>query len=231
MGLKGGRKGKSGTWSTDVNELERLSRDGVPIARLVLEWRQLSKLKSHLYRRAPAADQQGDRPGPHQLFAVGRADRPAFLDRSQSAEHPDPDRDRPPDPRRLRRRAGPCHARRRLQPDRASPRRPHGRRAAAQGGLRGRRGHPQPDRSGAVRRGQSRHPRQRQDDQLRDPLRNLALGPGRPALDHRRRGAGDDRPLFRALPRNPQLYRRHAGATSARPASPPPCSAARPTSR
>jgi DNA polymerase-1 len=46
MGLKGGRKGKSGTWSTDVNELERLSRDGVPIARLVLEWRQLSKLRS-----------------------------------------------------------------------------------------------------------------------------------------------------------------------------------------
>jgi DNA polymerase-1 len=46
MGLKGGRKGKSGTWSTDVNELERLSREGVPIARLVLEWRQLTKLRS-----------------------------------------------------------------------------------------------------------------------------------------------------------------------------------------
>jgi DNA polymerase-1 len=46
MGLKGGRKGKSGTWSTDVTELERLSREGVPIASLVLEWRQLSKLKS-----------------------------------------------------------------------------------------------------------------------------------------------------------------------------------------
>jgi DNA polymerase-1 len=46
MGLKGGRKGKSGTWSTDVNELERLSREGVPIAAMVLEWRQLSKLKS-----------------------------------------------------------------------------------------------------------------------------------------------------------------------------------------
>jgi DNA polymerase-1 len=46
MGLKGGRRGKSGTWSTDVNELERLSREGVPIASLVLEWRQLSKLKS-----------------------------------------------------------------------------------------------------------------------------------------------------------------------------------------
>ena len=46
MGLKGGRKGKSGTWSTDVTELERLSREGVPIAQLVLDWRQLTKLKS-----------------------------------------------------------------------------------------------------------------------------------------------------------------------------------------
>ncbi|MGZ8310427.1 MAG: DNA polymerase I [Allosphingosinicella sp.] len=46
MGLKGGRKGKTGTWSTDVTELERLARDGVPIAQLVLDWRQLSKLKS-----------------------------------------------------------------------------------------------------------------------------------------------------------------------------------------
>jgi DNA polymerase-1 len=46
MGLKGGRKGKSGVWSTDVNEMERLSRDGVPIARKILDWRQLAKLKS-----------------------------------------------------------------------------------------------------------------------------------------------------------------------------------------
>lgn len=46
MGLSGGRKGKSGTWSTDVTELERLGREGVPIARLILDWRQLSKLKS-----------------------------------------------------------------------------------------------------------------------------------------------------------------------------------------
>jgi DNA polymerase I len=46
MGLTGGRKGKSGTWSTDVTELERLAREGVPIAQLVLDWRQLTKLKS-----------------------------------------------------------------------------------------------------------------------------------------------------------------------------------------
>ena len=51
MGLKGGRKGKSGVYSTDVNELERIaaSKDispGVEMARKVLDWRQLAKLKS-----------------------------------------------------------------------------------------------------------------------------------------------------------------------------------------
>jgi len=46
LGLKGGRKGKSGQYSTDVNELERLAAEGVPVARLVLDWRQLTKLKS-----------------------------------------------------------------------------------------------------------------------------------------------------------------------------------------
>ncbi len=46
LGLKGGRKGKSGTYSTDVTELERLAGEGVECARLVLDWRQLTKLKS-----------------------------------------------------------------------------------------------------------------------------------------------------------------------------------------
>ena len=46
LGLKGGRKGKSGQYSTDVNELERLAAEGVACASLVLEWRQLTKLKS-----------------------------------------------------------------------------------------------------------------------------------------------------------------------------------------
>jgi DNA polymerase-1 len=46
LGLKGGRKGKSGQYSTDVTELERLAGEGVECATLVLEWRQLTKLKS-----------------------------------------------------------------------------------------------------------------------------------------------------------------------------------------
>ncbi|MCG7346732.1 DNA polymerase I [Sphingomonas sp. ACRSK] len=51
LGLKGGRKGKSGVYSTDVNEMERLAADkdqpqGAKIAGKVLEWRQLTKLKN-----------------------------------------------------------------------------------------------------------------------------------------------------------------------------------------
>jgi DNA polymerase-1 len=46
MGLKGGKKGKSGAYSTDVTVLEKLKAEGSVICGLVLDWRQLAKLKS-----------------------------------------------------------------------------------------------------------------------------------------------------------------------------------------
>jgi len=51
LGHKGGRKGKSGQYSTDQGILEGIAAQpeggaGAEVARLVLEWRQLSKLKS-----------------------------------------------------------------------------------------------------------------------------------------------------------------------------------------
>jgi len=48
MGFKGGKKGKSGQYSTDQSVLENLAKDDAakPIATKVLEWRHLSKLKS-----------------------------------------------------------------------------------------------------------------------------------------------------------------------------------------
>lgn len=46
LGHKGGKKGKSGQYSTDQSVLERLSAEGAEIADKVLEWRQLSKLRS-----------------------------------------------------------------------------------------------------------------------------------------------------------------------------------------
>jgi len=46
LGYKGGRKGKSGQYSTDQTVLEKLEGQGAHIATKVLEYRQLSKLKS-----------------------------------------------------------------------------------------------------------------------------------------------------------------------------------------
>ncbi len=46
LGHKGGRKGKSGQYSTDQAILERLAGEGADIAARVLDWRQLAKLKS-----------------------------------------------------------------------------------------------------------------------------------------------------------------------------------------
>ncbi|MBA4049019.1 MAG: DNA polymerase I, partial [Sphingomonas sp.] len=50
MGIRGGRKGKSGVYSTDVTELEKIAADknspGALIAARVLDWRQVAKLKS-----------------------------------------------------------------------------------------------------------------------------------------------------------------------------------------
>jgi DNA polymerase I len=46
MKLPGGRKGKTGAYSTDAEALETLAVDGHPLPRVVLDWRQLAKLKS-----------------------------------------------------------------------------------------------------------------------------------------------------------------------------------------
>ncbi|MBL8789287.1 MAG: DNA polymerase I [Rhizobiales bacterium] len=46
MGLAGGRKTATGAWSTDSDVLEDLASQGVELARRVLDWRQLAKLRS-----------------------------------------------------------------------------------------------------------------------------------------------------------------------------------------
>ncbi len=44
--MPGGKKTKSGTYSTDSSTLNNLASDGFEIAQLVLDWRELTKLKS-----------------------------------------------------------------------------------------------------------------------------------------------------------------------------------------
>ena len=45
MGLEGGRKTKTGAWSTDVDVLEEVAAEGHEIAKKVLDWRALAKLR------------------------------------------------------------------------------------------------------------------------------------------------------------------------------------------
>ncbi len=56
--------------------------------KLVLDWRELAKLKIDLHRCADRADQPGDGPRAHLLFDGGGVDGAAVVERSQSAEHP-----------------------------------------------------------------------------------------------------------------------------------------------
>src|SRR5690606_815390 len=44
MGLPGGTKTKTGQWATGADVLDELALQGVPLAKAVLEWRQLTKL-------------------------------------------------------------------------------------------------------------------------------------------------------------------------------------------
>ena len=46
LGLKGGRRNKTGAWGTDASVLQALADEGHDIPARVLEWRQLAKLKS-----------------------------------------------------------------------------------------------------------------------------------------------------------------------------------------
>ena len=46
MALPGGRKTATGAWSTDSDALEDLANQGIELARRVVDWRQLSKLRS-----------------------------------------------------------------------------------------------------------------------------------------------------------------------------------------
>lgn len=46
MGLPGGSKTKTGQWSTSAQVLEDLAAEGAELPRKIVDWRQLTKLKS-----------------------------------------------------------------------------------------------------------------------------------------------------------------------------------------
>jgi DNA polymerase-1 len=54
MGLPGGKKTKTGAWSTSASVLEDLAEEGHALPQKILEWRQVSKLKSTYTDALPA---------------------------------------------------------------------------------------------------------------------------------------------------------------------------------
>jgi DNA polymerase-1 len=133
--LPGGSKTKTGAWSTDASILEDLAEQHDLPAK-VLEWRQLSKLRSTYTEALQAAVNPETAPRPHFLRARRHHHRPPVVERSEPAEHPGPHRGRPQDPPRLRRRARQCARQRRLFADRIAPSRPYRRYSAIEAGFR-----------------------------------------------------------------------------------------------
>ena len=177
LGLKGGRKGKSGHYSTDVNELERLAAEGVEVARLVLDWRQLTKLRS-TYTDALQAVINPETGRVHTSFSLSGA-------QTGRLSSNDPNLQNIPIRTEIGRKirdafvAEPGHVLMSADYSQIELR------IAAhmadvpqlKEAFRNRDGHPQPHRRGIVRHGRPRHARQGEDGQFRDPLRRFGLGP------------------------------------------------------
>ena len=201
----GGKTTATGAMSTDASMLEDLAAQGHELPRILLDWRQLSKLKgtytdnlvaaidprtgrvhtSFRWRRPPPGGSPRRDPNLQNIpvrTEEGRKIRQAFI-----AE------------------PGPRADQRRLQPDRAAAAGPHRRHPAAEDGVRRRPGHPRHDRLGDVRRAGRGHAGRdapaRQGDQLRHRLRHLGLRPRQPAGRSRaRRPAPTSRPTSSASP-------------------------------
>ena len=171
--------GKGKTTSTAADILEALAAEH-EIARLVLDYRQLAKLKGTYVDALPALIRTGQRPPAHDLQSGRRGDRPALFLESESAEHPDPDGTGPRDPCRVRASGGLGAGGRRLFADRASAARAHVARSAAGQRVPQRRGYSHAYRGRGVRDaaadGDAGNAAERQSRQLRDRLWPDAVG-------------------------------------------------------
>ena len=182
--LTPGRKGKTG-YSTDTRVLRSI-RDEHEIVPVIEEWREYSKLLNTYLGPLPSLLSEDGRPAAHDVQPDGCVDGPAFDDEPEPAGDPDPHGARQGDPLGVRAGIRLAPAVGRLLADRAAHPRARVRRAEAPRGVRARRRHPHGDRGRGARQGACRadvrRPLDREDDQLRDRLRNLgvrALGESR----------------------------------------------------
>ena len=183
--LPGGRRTKTGAWSTDADILEELAAQGSRDSGTHSAMAAIVEIEIDLYRRAAAAHQPGNAPHSHLLCAGRDHDRPLVLDRAQFAEHSYPHRRRPSHPPGFRRPKGPRACFRRLQPDRTAHSRPYGRGAGVDQSLCRRARHSCHDGIRNVRRANEGHdrrnPARREGGQFRNYLRHFGFRPGQPA--------------------------------------------------
>ena len=126
--------GKGKTISTAVDVLKDLAETH-EVARKVLEYRQLSKLKSTYVDALPALLNPATRAPAHHVRTDRHGDGTAVVDQSQLAKYSHPHRTGPRDSRSVYGRTRPRTAGRGLLPDRTPPAGPLLERPAAGGGL------------------------------------------------------------------------------------------------
>ena len=120
MSLPGGKRTKTGAWSTDASALEELAALGHELPRKVLDWRLLAKLKS-TYTDALPTYIHPETGRVHTTYALAASTTGRLVvGRAEFAEHPDAHRRGPLHPQGLHRGEGQEADLSRLQPDRAS---------------------------------------------------------------------------------------------------------------
>ena len=139
--------GKTGAWSTDSDVLETLAEQGVELARKVLDWRQLTKLKS-TYTDALPDYINPDTGRVHTCYALASTSTGRLSSVEPNLQNiPVRTEEGRRIRTRLRRAAGRQPGVGRLQPDRAAGARPHRRHPAIEARLCRRPRHPRHDRA------------------------------------------------------------------------------------
>ncbi|MGY2932274.1 DNA polymerase-1 [Bradyrhizobium sp. GM6.1] len=214
MGLSGGTKTKTGAWSTTAQVLDELAEQGHELPRKILEWRQVSKLKSTYTDALPTyVNPQTHRV--HTTYALAATTTGRLSSNEPNLQNiPVRTEDGAQDPARLHRNARAQAGLRRLFTDRAAAARRDRRHSRAAAGVSRRSGHSRHDGIGNVRRADQGHaernPAPGQGDQFRHHLRHFGIRPCQPARHRARRGLRLHQEILRTLPRHPRLHGRDA---------------------
>ncbi len=219
LGLPGGTKTKTGQWATGARALDELAEQGHKLPQKILDWRQVSKLKS-TYTDALPGFVNSTTHRVHTNYALASTPTGRLSSSDPNLQNIPV---RTEDGRKIRRAfiaAARHQARlRRLFADRAAPPRRNRRRRAAAEGLPRRPRHSRHDGVGNVRCASEEHaarnPPPRQGDQFRHRLRHFRLRARQPARHRPRGGWRLHQEILRTLSRHSRLYRGNQGLCQA----------------